>query len=191
MEAKHAGIWVAIIALVILVIAGVWYVGTYNALVNADQSVSQKAADLDSSYQRRFDLIPNLVATVKGAANFEQSTFTKITELRSAWSASADPAERQKIGAEADAEIGRLLLVFENYPQLRATDAYRDLLVQLEGTENRVNFARTEFNASVRAYNSLVRSMPSNIVAKMNGFSEKEFFEATPGAADAPRVNFE
>ncbi len=191
MEAKHAGIWVAIIALVILVIAGVWYVGTYNALVNADQSVSQKAADLDSSYQRRFDLIPNLVATVKGAANFEQSTFTKITELRSAWSASADSAERQKIGAEADAEIGRLLLVFENYPQLRATDAYRDLLVQLEGTENRVNFARTEFNASVRAYNSLVRSMPSNIVAKMNGFSEKEFFEATPGAADAPRVNFE
>lgn len=191
MEAKHAGIWVAIIALVILVIAGVWYVGTYNALVNADQSVSQKAADLDSSYQRRFDLIPNLVATVKGAANFEQSTFTKITELRSAWSASADPAERQKIGAEADAEIGRLLLVFENYPQLRATDAYRDLLVQLEGTENRVNFARTEFNASVRAYNSMVRSMPSNIVAGMNGFSEKEFFEATPGAADAPRVNFE
>ena len=188
-----------LIVLGIIVILFAWGCGGYNGLVKQDETVKNKWNDVQSSYQRRADLIPNLVNTVKGEANFEQTTLQNVIEARArATQMRVDPAdltpeklrEFQQAQGQLSQALGRLLVVTENYPNLRANDAFRNLQTQLEGTENRINVARNDFNASVNTYNTKVRSFPTNIFAGIMGFSRKEGFAAEQGAEKAPEVKF-
>ena len=188
-----------LVVLGIILILGVWGCGGYNKLVKQDETVSNKWNDVQSSYQRRADLIPNLVNTVKGEANFEQTTLQNVIEARAkATQLRVDPKdltpeklqEFQQAQGQLSQALGRLLVVTENYPNLRANDAFRNLQTQLEGTENRINVARNDFNASVNSYNTQVRSFPTNIFAGIMGFSRKEGFAAEQGAEKAPEVKF-
>ena len=172
---------------------------TYNNFVDKDVEVENAWANVQSDYQRRADLIPNLVETVKGAADFEQSTITAVTSARAkATSINIDPsnitpeklAEFQAAQGELSAALGRLLMVTENYPDLKATAAFRDLQVQLEGTENRIKVARNKFNDTVSDYNKSVRRFPANFWANIFGFSDKAMFEADQGSQEAPKVKF-
>ena len=191
--------------LTLLVVGGIililfaWGCGGYNSLVKQDETVSNKWNDVQSSYQRRADLIPNLVNTVKGEANFEQTTLQNVVEARAkATSLRVDPKdltpeklqEFQQAQGQLSQALGRLLVVTENYPNLRANDAFRNLQTQLEGTENRIAVARNDFNASVNTYNTKVRSFPTNIFAGIMGFERKQGFAADQGAEKAPEVKF-
>ncbi|KIC89285.1 LemA family protein [Flavihumibacter sp. ZG627] len=171
----------------------------YNSMVQQDENVKNKWNNVQSDYQRRSDLIPNLVKTVQGAANFEQETLTKVIEARSkATSVQIDPtnitpeklAEYQQAQAGVSSALGRLLAVVENYPDLKANQNFRDLQAQLEGTENRIKVSRNDFNAAVQEYNGTVRTFPNNLFAGMFGFKVREGFQADPGAERAPQVQF-
>ena len=188
-----------LIVLGVIVILFVWGCGGYNRLVKQDETVQNKWNDVQSSYQRRADLIPNLVNTVKGEANFEQTTLQNVVEARAkATSMRVDPKdltpeklqEFQQAQGQLSQALGRLLVVTENYPNLRANDAFRNLQTQLEGTENRIAVARNDFNASVNTYNTQVRSFPTNIFAGIMGFSRRQGFAAEQGAEKAPEVKF-
>ena len=188
-----------LIVLGVIVILFVWGCGGYNRLVKQDETVQNKWNDVQSSYQRRADLIPNLVNTVKGEANFEQTTLQNVVEARAkATSMRVDPKdltpeklqEYQQAQGQLSQALGRLLVVTENYPNLRANDAFRNLQTQLEGTENRIAVARNDFNASVNTYNTQVRSFPTNIFAGIMGFSRRQGFAAEQGAEKAPEVKF-
>jgi LemA protein len=171
----------------------------YNGLVKMDEDVKTKWADVETQYQRRSDLIPNLVSTVKGAAKFEQGTLTAVIEARA--SASKITIDPDKLNAEniekyqqAQGQItqalGKLMVLTENYPELKATQQFSDLSAQLEGTENRITVARKDFNASVQTFNTKVRSFPTNLTAGLFGFSAKAPFKADAGAQNAPKVEF-
>ena len=188
-----------LIVLGIVVIFVFWGCSGYNQLVKQDETVQNKWNDVQSSYQRRADLIPNLVNTVKGEANFEQTTLQNVIEARSrATQMRVDPAdltpekiqEFQQAQGQLSTALGRLLMITENYPNLRANDAFRNLQTQLEGTENRINVARNDFNAAVNKYNTKVRSFPTNIFAGIMGFERKQGFTAEQGAEQAPDVQF-
>jgi len=168
-------------------------------MVNLDENVKAKWNNVQSDYQRRSDLIPNLVSTVKGAANFEQTTLTKVIEARAKATSvniNADNLTPEKMAQfqQAQGQLGgalsRLLVVAEQYPQLQATQSFRDLQAQLEGTENRIKVSRNDFNSSVQEYNSVVRRFPNNIFSGMFGFKVKEGFRAESGAEKAPKVEF-
>lgn len=170
---------------------------SYNSMVTADENIKGKWGQVETQYQRRADLIPNLVATVKGEANFEKSTLTEVVQARAkATSIQVDASkltpesiqQYQAAQGQLSTALGRLLQVTENYPTLRANDAFRGLQSQLEGTENRISIARKDFNEAVQAYNSKIRSFPANLTAKMFGFKEKGYFQADPASAKAPKV---
>jgi LemA protein len=176
--------------------------GTYNQLVTLEQEVNKRWADVQSVYQRRADLIPNLVSTVSGAANFEKSTLTEVTNARaSVGQVKLDPSKAPTDAAELEkfqqaqgqlsTALSRLLVVSENYPQLRATEAFQNLQAQLEGTENRISVERNNFNKAVQAYNTALSTFPTNMLNKMFGFKERPFFTAAPGAEKAPEVKFD
>src|SRR6478736_5158927 len=167
--------------------------------VALDENVKAKFAKVQSEYQRRSDLIPNLVSTVKGEANFEQSTLENVIKARaSATQIKVDPNDLtpekvqqfQQAQGQLSQALGRLLVVTENYPNLRANDAFRGLQVQLEGTENRIKVARNDYNSAVQEYNTSIRSFPNNIYAGWFNFSQKQPFQADPGAEKAPSVDF-
>lgn len=171
----------------------------YNKLVTLDENVKTAWNQVETQYQRRADLIPNLVSTVKGAAKFEQSTLTAVIEARA--SASKITIDPDKLNAEniekyqaAQGQItqalGKLMVLTENYPELKATQQFSDLSAQLEGTENRITVARKDFNESVQAYNIKVRSFPNNLTASIFGFAQKAGFKADAGAQNAPKVEF-
>jgi len=171
----------------------------YNSMVKLDEDTKAKWGTVQSQYQRRADLIPNLVATVKGVANFEKSTLTEVAEARAkATSVQVDASKLtpetvqkyQQAQGELSTALGRLLSVTENYPTLRANDNFTALQGQLEGTENRISVARIDFNNSVQAYNSKLRAFPNNLTAKMFGFVPKGYFEADAAAKNAPKVEF-
>jgi LemA protein len=171
----------------------------YNNLVKLDEDVKTKWNQVETQYQRRSDLIPNLVSTVKGAAKFEQTTLTQVIEARSkASQITVDPTKltAENIGkfqaaqGEVSQALGRLMVLTENYPQLRATQQFSDLSAQLEGTENRIATARRDFNESVQTFNTQVRSFPNNLTAGIFGFSPKAGFKADVGAENAPKVQF-
>lgn len=181
---------------IILLVGGC---NTYNGFVNLDEDVEKEWANVQTAYQRRADLIPNLVNTVKGAANFEQQTLTSIVEARSkATSITIDPKnitpEQLQSFEQAQAGIsqslGRLLFVAEQYPELRASAAFVELQTQLEGTENRIKVARDRFNSVATEYNKKVRRFPGSVFASMFGFSQKAQFQASEAAQNAPEVNF-
>jgi LemA protein len=176
--------------------------GSYNRLVQLEQTVNKKWADVQSVYQRRADLIPNLVSTVAGAANFEKSTLTEVTNARaSVGQVKLDPSKAPTDAAELEkfqqaqgqlsTALSRLLVVTENYPQLRATEAFQNLQAQLEGTENRISVERSNFNAAVQAYNTALGTFPTNMLNKMFGFQTRPYFAAQPNADKAPEVKFD
>jgi len=189
---------VVFIVFVILLIGGC---GSYNGLVRLSADVDSKWAEVQTQYQRRMDLIPNLVNTVSGAANFEKSTLVEITNARASVgqvkidpnSAPTDPAklaEYQEAQNRLGGALSRLLVVVERYPDLKANANFRDLQAELEGTENRIAVARKNFNESTQAYDISVKSFPAVLYAGAMGFPYKPYFEATPGAEKPPSVNF-
>ncbi len=190
---------ILIVFVAVIGIFGIWGCNSYNSLVNSDENVKKAWADVESSYQRRFDLIDNLVATVKGAAEFEKSTLTEVVEARSkAFDVKIDansltPENIQKYQAAQGSlsnALGKLMVLTENYPSLRATENFTNLQTQLEGTENRIKTARDNFNAAVQEYNVKVRRFPTNIIAGFGGFEVKEGFKSDEGAEKAPKVKF-
>ena len=188
-----------IIVVVIALVLGMFGCSSYNGLVEKDAAVQEKWSQVQTQYQRRADLIPNIVNTVKGAADFEKSTLTAVIQARSKASSinlSADqltPENIQKFQAAQDqlsGSLSRLLAVAEAYPNLKANQNFLELQAQLEGTENRIAVARNDFNGAVKTYNVSVRTFPNNIFAGIFGFPVKGFFEASQAAQSAPTVKF-
>jgi LemA protein len=188
----------AIAALIVIAIAG----GSYNHLVKLSQGVNSQWAQVQNVYQRRADLVPNLVATVSGAANFEKSTLTEITDARASVgqlkidsnNAPADPAklaEFERAQGSMTSALSRLLVVSERYPDLKSSSNFRDLQAQLEGTENRIAVERGRFNDAVQAYDTAIKSFPAVFYAGLFGFAEKPYFAATTGAEKPPQVQFD
>ena len=182
-------IWIGLGVLALLII--LFIVGTYNSLVRLDNTVDNKWADVETQYQRRVDLIPNLVNTVKGYAAHEKDLFTEITKLRSQWASARGNVQRQiQTANQIDSASSRLLLVAENYPDLKASTNFLALQDELAGTENRIAVARQRYNEAVKNLNIKTETFPSNMVANMFGFDEREYFEAIEGAEVAPTVEF-
>ncbi len=185
---------------VLLIMAGMSFSScSYNGIVSSDEDTKAKWGAVQSQYQRRADLIPNLVNTVKGEANFEKSTLTAVTDARArATSIQVDPTKLtpenvqkyQEAQGQLSTALGRLLVASENYPNLKSNEAFNNLQAQLEGTENRISVARMDFNTSVQGYNSKIRSFPANLTAKMFGFAPKGYFAAEANAQNAPKVQF-
>jgi LemA protein len=192
--------WIILIAVfVLLFIVISWGTGIYNKLVNKQETVSQQWANVENVYQRRADLIPNLVATVKGVAKFEQQTLTAVIEARAkATSVNINPknldeASLQRFQQAQDglsSALSRLMMVVERYPELKATQNYSELQAQLEGTENRITVERRTFNEVAQDYNAYLRKFPANMFAGMFGFQKKAYFQAQKGAETAPKVEF-
>lgn len=189
-----------LVILGLLVLLVFWGCGSYNSLVQQDETVKKVWNNVQSQYQRRADLIPNLVNTVKGEANFERGTLNDVINARArATSMQISPEnltpeniqQFQQAQGQLSGALSRLLVTVEQYPNLRANDAFRNLQTQLEGTENRITVARNDFNEAVQAYNTKVRTFPTNIFAGMMGFSPRAGFTADPGSQNAPRVNFD
>jgi LemA protein len=195
---KSRNLVLIVIVVFVLILGGCGCNG-YNKMVNLDENVKNRWNNVQSDYQRRADLIPNLVSTVKGAANFEQTTLTQVIEARAKATSVNVNAENltpekvqqfQQAQGQLSGALSRLLVVAEQYPQLQATQNFKDLQVQLEGTENRIKNSRNDFNLAVQEYNSTVRRFPNNIFAGMFGFGIKQGFTADTGSERAPQVKF-
>ena len=195
---KKGCIGLIVLGVIALALFG-WVKNSYNGLVADQESVETAWAQVENVYQRRADLIPNLVETVKGYAKHEQETLEGVIEARAnATKVTIDPTnmtpeklkEFQKAQGELGSALGRLIAIQENYPDLKANENFRDLQVQLEGTENRINEARNKYNEAVQKYNVVIRSFPKNILAGMFGFAQMTKFEAEAGAEKAPQVKF-
>ena len=188
-----------IITIVVIVLVALWGISSYNGLVGMDENVSNKWANVETQYQRRSDLIPNLVNTVKGYAKHESQTLEAVMAARSqATQVKIDPsnctpqqlASYQKAQGDVTTALGKLLAITENYPDLKANQNFLELQSQLEGTENRINVARKDFNDSAKKYNTSLRRFPRNIIASIFGFEKRNYFEAEAGAEKAPKVEF-
>ncbi|MDR0798277.1 MAG: LemA family protein [Dysgonamonadaceae bacterium] len=191
-----------IVIIVLAVLVGIiflWYQSVYNGLVKADEEVKAQWGNVENQYQRRTDLIPNLVATVKGYAQHEQSTLQGVIEARAkATQVTIDPtnlneqtmAQFQQVQGELSSALSRLLVSVEAYPDLKANQNFLDLQAQLEQTENRISTERTRFNNVAQSYNTLVRKFPNNLIANLSGFTQKPYFKAEAGAEKAPEVQF-
>lgn len=188
-----------IIIIAVAALVAVWGISSYNGLVSMDEGVQNKWADVETQYQRRADLIPNLVNTVKGYAAHESETLQAVVEARAkATSMNIDPsnmsaeqiANFQKAQDGVSSALSRLLVTVEKYPDLKANENFKELQAQLEGTENRISVARRDYNESARKYNTTLRSFPKNILAGMFGFEKKAYFEAQEGSEQAPTVQF-
>lgn len=189
---------IAIIVIAILLVVSL--MGSYNNLVKIDEKVTATWAEVETQYQRRADLIPNLINTVKGQANFERDTLTQVIEARSkATSTTIDPTNMtqeqlnqfQQSQNEVGSALSRLLVTVERYPELRANEGFLNLQAQLEGTENRITLARNKFNEVTRDYNQQVRQFPTKLIAMIFGFDDKPYFKAVEGSQNAPVVNFD
>ena len=189
----------AIIIAAVALLLVLWGVCGYNGIVEMDENVNNQWANVETQYQRRTDLIPNLVSTVKGYAAHEKSTLEAVMQARSqATQVKIDPANctpeqlaaYQKAQGDVTTALGKLLAITENYPQLKANENFMELQSQLEGTENRITVARRDFNAAAKEYNTVIRKFPKNIIAAIGGFEKHNYFEAEAGAEKAPKVEF-
>jgi len=198
---KGCLIWIVIGVAVALIAIGIisWGIGTYNKIISLEQGVVSQWGNVETQYQRRADLIPNFVNTVKGAADFEQETLTGVIEARAkATQVTVDPANMtaenmqqfQDVQGEVSSALSRLMVVVERYPELKATQNFRDLQVELEGTENRISVERRNFNEKAREFNTFIKQFPQSIIAGMKGFTERPYFEAMEGTEIAPAVQF-
>ena len=191
---------VAAVVIILAIIIFSWGSGIYNNMVTLEEAVNQGWSQVENQYQRRMDLIPNLVNTVKGAADFEKETFTAITEARSKVNqinVSSDMLENpqmfqqfQAAQSQLGSALSRLLVTVENYPQLKANENFLQLQAQLEGTENRISVERRKFNQTVQQYNTTIKRFPGKFLAGIYGFNEKQYFQAAEGADKAPKVEF-
>jgi LemA protein len=182
--------WVLIAIGIVAVLAVMWGVGTYNYLVGLDQAVGNGWSNVQVDYQRRFDLVPNLVETVKGYATHEAELLTNITLLRSRWQGAATQSDQMAAAQQLEGALGRLIAVSENYPDLKASENFKMLQDQLEGTENRISVSRTRFNAAIKEYNTAIKRFPTMFIANWAGFTEKQYFESAAGAETVPQVKF-
>ncbi len=175
-------------AIIVVVLLYGWV--TYNGLVSANVGVDQQWAQVETQYQRRLDLIPNLVASVQGIFKQEQTIFTALANARAHYAGAASVDAKAKAAGEVESALSRLLAIVENYPQLKSSDTVQTLMAQLEGTENRVSVERKRFNDVVASYNLKTKRFPSSVIASLFGFSSRAYFEAAAGAENAPKVQF-
>ena len=180
--------WVIIGVLVIIVL---WAWSGYNGLVSKDEAVVSQWANVETVYQRRLDLIPNIVNTVKGSAAQDEKIFTTLAEARSKYSGASSINDKAMAAGEVESALARLLVIVENYPDLKSQQSFQALIAELEGTENRISVERMRYNKEVKSYNTTIRKVPRNLLAGMFGFERHELFEAAEGAEDAPQVDFE
>jgi LemA protein len=174
--------------LLVVVIIGGWLLSSYNSIVKGNLAVDTQWAQVETVYQRRFDLIPNLVASVQGIFKQEKDVFGAIAQARQGYAGARTSDEKAAAASQVESALGRLLVITENYPQLQSNQAVMSLMAQLEGTENRVSVERIRFNDTVSAFNGSIITFPKNIVAKLFGFKERSFFKADIDAAKAPTV---
>jgi len=178
------------IVVAIFVVLGVMLMSSYNGFVNSEENVDQSYAQIETQLQRRLDLIPNLVNTVKGYASHEEEVLTQISDARARLAGANSPEEEATANTELSGALSRLLVVVENYPDLKANQQFTQLMDELSGTENRISVARKDYNDEVAVYNKNVKRFPGAIVASITGFDEKEYFNADPNAAETPEVDF-
>ncbi|MDU2063562.1 MAG: LemA family protein [Sporomusaceae bacterium] len=184
---QNKTLWVVIGGIVLLLIGSV---SSYNGLVNLNENVNGKWSQIENQLQRRSDLIPNLVNTVKGYAAHEQSAIQAVADARAKLGGAQGPAAKAAANGELNGALSRLLVVAENYPNLKADKNFRQLMDELSGTENRIAVARKDYNDSVQLYNTKIRTLPTSIFAGMMGFMPKEYFKADEGAKEVPKVQF-
>ncbi len=180
-------LWI-IIGLVVIV--ALYFGVTYNKFVTLGETVDTQWSQVETQYQRRLDLIPNLVESVKGAMKQEQAVFGALADARTKYGGATTPSAKAAAAGEVETALSRLLVVMENYPTLKSSETVQTLMSQLEGTENRVSVERKRYNDEVRTYNVLAKRFPSSVVASLFGFDAKTYFEAAAGAENAPQVNF-
>lgn len=180
--------WIIPVGIVLILV--VWGISTYNRLVSQNVAIDAQWAQVENQLQRRFDLIPNLVNTVKGIASQEKDVFTAIADARTRYSGATTPDERAKAAGQVESALGRLLVITENYPQLQSSQSFRDLMVQLEGTENRIAVERMNYNNQVKTLNTAVKRFPTMIFASIFGVNERAYFEVTEEAQQNPTVDF-
>lgn len=178
------------IALIVAIIIIGWAWNSYNSFVTLNEGIKGQWAQVETQYQRRFDLIPNLVASVKGVMAQEQKIFGDLANARAAYSGAKTTDEKARAASQVETSLGRLLAIVENYPTLKSSDNVTVLMSQLEGTENRVAVERGRYNEIVKSYNTKAQRFPSSLVAKIFGFSVHAYFESASGAENAPKVNF-
>lgn len=174
-------------AVIILIVSSV--IGNYNSMVTAEEAVNKQWAQVETQYQRRFDLIPNLVSSVRGVLTQEQTVFSDIAEARTRYAGATSTNERAEAANEIESNLGRLLVIMENYPQLKSAETVQTLMSQLEGTENRVSVERGRYNEAVNSFNLNFRRIPQKWIASLLGFTEKEYFDAVESAQTAPTVD--
>lgn len=180
-----------IIVLAVAAVALLWLWSSYNGLVTANQGVDTQWAQVEAQYQRRVDLIPNLVASVQGAMAQERAVFEGLAAARAAYAGAKTVDQKAAAAGQVETSLGRLIAVVENYPTLKSSDAVTTLMAQLEGTENRVSVERMRFNETVGAYNLQVKRFPGSLVASLFGFGPRQLFQADAGAQNAPKVNLQ
>ncbi len=173
---------------VIVVLIALYSFATYNSLITLGVSADAQWKQVETTYQSRFDLIPNLVSSVKGIMKQEQAVFTAIADARTKYSGATTPDDKAKAATQVEGALGRLLVITENYPQLKSSETVQTLMSQLEGTENRIRVERMRFNEMIGKYNLKIKRVPSSIIAKMFGFSLREYFNADAAASKAPQV---
>jgi LemA protein len=182
---------IGIVLVIVLVVVGFSAVGAYNRLVTLNEQVDSAWAQVETVLQRRYDLIPNLVNTVKGYAKQESQVLTEVTRLRSQWGEARNPAEKVQAAAGLEGALSRLMVVVERYPELKSNQNFMALQDELSGTENRIAVERRRFNDTVRTYNTAVKRFPTNLLAGLFGFErQRQYFEAAAGAREAPQVQF-
>jgi LemA protein len=188
----RVGCFVAIGVVVLLVIiVGASFWGTYNSLVTKNQAIDAQWAQVEAQYQRRFDLIPNLVESVKGYMTQEKTIFSQIADARTRYAGAQTPDAKAAAGSEVETALGRLLVIMENYPTLRSVEVVTTLMDELAGTENRINVERQRYNNIVQDYNTAIKQFPTNLVASMFGFESRQYFKADSGASAAPKINLQ
>ncbi|MGB4957613.1 MAG: LemA family protein [Candidatus Saccharimonas sp.] len=198
MNAKYSKFIVPGVIVGILLIIGLWIGGTYNSLVGDREKVTTAFSNVETQYQRRSDLVKNLVATVEGSSNFEKDTLTAVTDARAqvgkvtidANASSEQVKQYVEAQNQLTSSLSRLIAVAENYPDIKSTAAYQDLMSQLEGTENRIQVARSDFNEVARPYNTRLQTFPTNVLANLFGFTQRAYFQSESGSDKAPTVNF-
>jgi LemA protein len=186
---KKSAWLIALVAAVAIIV--LWVVGFYNSIVNLNESVDNQWAQVETQYQRRFDLIPNLVSSVKGVLTQEQAVFGDIADARTRYAGATTVNEKAGAATQVESALARLLVIMENYPVLKSNETVQSLMVELEGTENRISVERKRFNDSVKVYNVRIKTFPSNLLAKMFSFEVKNFFEAVEGSEKAPTVDLD
>src|SRR3989344_395928 len=181
-------VWIIVVVVVLLIVF--WAVSRYNAFITQNEQITAQWQQVENQYQRRFDLIPNIVSTVKGVAKQEQTVFGDIAEARTRYAGAVTADAKAAAATQIESALGRLLLIAEAYPVLQSSQAYRDLIVSLEGTENRITVERQKYNDLVRVFDTSVKTFPSSLMAKMFGVSERAYFDVPKDNQVVPKVDF-